>query len=188
MLLFNLKSLNGVLDVNKIKRASRLLSLLFQTVCWVYPVLSVYLFFSHPNSVFEWADLGANFNFSDLSVSQHLVTLALYSVPLGILVLIYHKLAKLFSLYEKGCLFEPQNIQLIQSIGVYMIMSQMIQFIYQPLMTFALTFHQPTGQHIISLSFGSTNFATLVTGFVIVTASWIIAEAHQLKTDVQLTI
>ncbi|HAU0206860.1 TPA: DUF2975 domain-containing protein, partial [Legionella pneumophila] len=109
-------------------------------------------------------------------------------LPLSITVIIFNKLSKLFSLYEKGTLFEEENIKLIKSISIYMILGELVQLIYQPLITAALTFNNPTGERFISITLGSANASTLITAFIILVASWILKEANQLQSDSQLTI
>ncbi|HAU0774229.1 TPA: DUF2975 domain-containing protein, partial [Legionella pneumophila] len=81
-----------------------------------------------------------------------------------------------------------ENIKLIKSISIYMILGELVQLIYQPLITAALTFNNPTGERFISITLGSANASTLITAFIILVASWILKEANQLQSDSQLTI
>ncbi|HAU0789366.1 TPA: DUF2975 domain-containing protein, partial [Legionella pneumophila] len=83
---------------------------------------------------------------------------------------------------------EEENIKLIKSISIYMILGELVQLIYQPLITAALTFNNPTGERFISITLGSANASTLITAFIILVASWILKEANQLQSDSQLTI
>ena len=55
-------------------------------------------------------------------------------------------------------------------------------------MTAALTFTNPKGERFASITLNSANASTLITAFIILVASWIIQEAHQLKSETQLTI
>ncbi|MFO2648991.1 DUF2975 domain-containing protein, partial [Legionella pneumophila serogroup 1] len=68
------------------------------------------------------------------------------------------------------------------------ILGELVQLIYQPLITAALTFNNPTGERFISITLGSANASTLITAFIILVASWILKEANQLQSDSQLTI
>jgi len=176
--------------MKKIQITSHLLSLLFRGACWIYPIIYSYCIFFRLDEMMAWTQSASDnaYDLSNLSLGHHLVILAIACIPLSITVFICHQLAKLFRLYEQGYLFELENIKLIKSVGICMISSELIQFIYQPLMTYALTFYKPAGEHMISWAFGTTNVTTLITGFVILMASWIAGEAHALKTDVQLTI
>lgn len=139
-----------------------------------------------PWSWFISTDLIQNIN--QFSLAHRLILLIVQALPLSITIIICHKLAKLFQLYEQSHLFEEENIQLIKHISIFMILGEFGNLIFQPLMTIALTFNNPVGQRFISLTFGSTNLSTLITGFLILVASWIVKEAYQLKTDARLTI
>jgi hypothetical protein len=122
------------------------------------------------------------------SFAHRCILLAIEWLPLTITVLICHKLAILFRLFEKGYLFEEENIKLIKQVSIYMILGECIQLIYQPLITAALTFNNPAGERFASITLKSANLSTLITAFIILVASWIIQEAHQLKSETQLTI
>ncbi|HHT9780192.1 TPA: DUF2975 domain-containing protein, partial [Legionella pneumophila] len=68
------------------------------------------------------------------------------------------------------------------------ILGELVQLIYQPLITAALTFNNPTGERFSSITLGAANASTLITAFIILVASWILKEANQLQSDSQLTI
>ena len=178
----------------KIKRTSHILSLLFRTLCWALPLGTAYLILFHLEAMLHWGAWHSIFsgtlieNPSQFSLTHRFIILTIELVPISITVLICHLLAKLFLLYEQGALFEEENIKLIKYISIYMILGEFIQLIYQPLITAALTFNNPAGKRMMSITLGSTNVSTLITAFIILLASWIVKEAHQLKTDSQLTI
>jgi hypothetical protein len=174
--------------MQKIKRYSRLLSLSFYISCWVYPIIQALSAFFKPEYIFSLMTVGKNFNWDLLSMSHRCILFAIYCIPLFITINILYHLAKLFRLYEQGSLFEIANIKHIRAIGLYMLLGQLLQIVYQPLMSLALTFNQPVGQRIISLSFGSADLASLLTAFIIFTAALIVGEARQLKQEVQLTV
>lgn len=189
MLLFDMYELKELSTVKKIRTMSNLLSFLFRAACWVYPVLQIYCMFFRFDEVLAWVkpSLGDNFTFSSLSFGHHVVIFAISCLPMFMTLLICQRLSQLFRLYGQGFLFEIENIKLIKSIGVYIIAGQFVQLIYQPLMMFAVTFYKPAGEHLISFTISTTNFAMLITGFVVLTASWIVQEAHELKLDTELT-
>ncbi|WP_131782952.1 DUF2975 domain-containing protein [Legionella gresilensis] len=180
--------------MNKIQLASRILSVFFKFCCWFIPSITIYLIlFKLPKSLdistfvlmmpIVHIDGSAQF-----SILHRLIILTIQFLPLSITIMICYKLAKLFRLYAEEKLFEQINIKLIKSISLYMLVGQAIQLVYQPLITAALTFTNPPGQRIASITLGSANLSTLITAMVILIASWIIKEANQLKLDAQLTI
>ena len=180
--------------MQKITKTSHLLYRLFQVLSWFLPLITVYLFlfkFETLQNFGFWSRSIAVNQIHDIaafSLAHKLIVLAIECIPLSITVLICHKLAKLFHLFEQGSLFEEENIRLIKQISICMILSEVLQFIYQPLATLALSFNNPAGERFISLTFGSTNLSTLITGFIILVASWIMQEAQQLKSETLLTI
>ncbi|RUR18062.1 DUF2975 domain-containing protein [Legionella sp. km535] len=180
--------------MHKIKRTSHILSLFFQTLGWALPLGVTYLILFHLETMLQWGAWHSIFsgdlveNPSQISLTHRFIILAIELVPITITVLICRQLARLFRLYEQGALFEKENIKLIKNISIFMILGEFIQLIYQPLITAALTFNNPVGKRLISITLGSTNATTLITAFIILLASWIVKEANRLKTDAQLTI
>ncbi|MGL5742657.1 MAG: DUF2975 domain-containing protein [Legionella sp.] len=122
------------------------------------------------------------------SLPHRVLILAIELARLSITVFICHQLANLFHLFAQGYLFEEENIKLIKHVGIYMIVGQLLQLIYQPLITVALSFNNSVGSRFASITIGTTNASTLMTAFIIVVTSWIVQDAHQLKSETQLTI
>ncbi|AHE66646.1 DUF2975 domain-containing protein [Legionella oakridgensis] len=180
--------------MQKIKSTSHLLFLFFRTLCWGIPLLMTYFILFNLQGMVNlgiWMHLALPDpiqNLEHFSLMHRLLILAIEAMPVSITVLICHQLANLFHLYEQGYLFEEKNIRLIKNISIYMIIGELIQLIYQPLITLSLTFNNPVGERLVSISLGSTNLSTLITAFIILVASWIIKEAQQLQSDSQLTI
>ena len=179
--------------MNNIQKASYVLHLFFKSLCWLYPLVITYSIFFQINAlielgVFDRLISSSTIHSTHFSWLHRGVIVLIEWIPMTFTLLIFHRLAKLFKLYQRGHLFEMDNIKVIKQISIFMIIGELIELIYQPLMTIALTFHNPAGQHIASISMGSTNINSLITAFIILVASWIMKEAHQLKTDAQLTI
>lgn len=180
--------------MKKIKNTSHILYLLFRTLCWLIPLTTTFLIlfeFDWMCYIGSWSSLISAEQIRDpshFSWMHRVVVLAIEWMPLTITILICHKLGKLFWLFEKGNLFEEENIKLIKQVSIYMILGEVVRLFYQPLMTAALTFNNPKGERIASITLNSANLSTLITAFIILVASWIIQEAHQLKSETQLTI
>lgn len=179
--------------MKKIQRASRLLYLLFKSICWLLPITIAFLTFFKLDAMIHYDMFGsiisaAQINSTEYTLLHKTIIFFVQLLPLSITVLICHKLAELFNLYEKGVLFEIENIKIIKQISLLMIAGELLQLIYQPLITAALSFNNPAGERFASISFGSTNAGTLLTAFIILIASWIVKEAHQLNKEAQLTI
>lgn len=193
--------------MQKIKSTSHILHLFFRTLCWILPLATTYLILFHLERIIDWGawasiipsvHISAKYSQTAssivvnaahyFSIYHRLAIVFIHMIPLSITILICHKLASLFHLYEQGSLFEEENIRLIKHISICMILGELLQLIYQPLMAAALTFDNPPGERFASITLGTTNASTIITAFIILVASWIIKEAHQLKSDSQLTI
>ena len=180
--------------MSKIKTTSHFLYLFFRFLCFFLPVITVYLVLFNLEVALNigiWAGMISPDqiqNVSTFSFVHRLTLLVIELLPLSVTIYILHKLSNLFHLYEQGYLFEEENIKLIKHIGIGMVAGQFIHVFYQPMMTTAFTFNNAAGDRFASLSIGTTNMSTLITGFIIIVASWIVKEAQQLKSEVQLTI
>ena len=180
--------------MNKIQSTSNMLFHFFRALCWLIPLTMTYLILFNLQGTINWGFWTSFVTTTEMPDASHfslmhrLVILAVQLIPESITVLICYQLAKLFQLYTDGILFAEENIKRIRAIGTYMIAGQLINLIYQALISITLTYNNPVGQHLLTLSFGTTNLSTLVTGLIIIIASWIIKEAHQIKSDSQLTI
>ncbi|MCW8418681.1 DUF2975 domain-containing protein [Fluoribacter dumoffii] len=181
--------------MKKIQITSHILHILFKTLCWFLPLTTAYIILFKMEFLLHIGFWSSIFSTTHIvtpshhySLAHRLVILVIQCMPLSITLMIFKKLAQLFYLYEKGNLFEEENIRLIKGVSIYMILGELIQLIYQPLITAALTFNNPVGERLASITLGTTNVSTLITAFIILVASWILKEANQLKTESQLTI
>ncbi len=174
--------------MNKITKTSRALSMAFFFVCGLYPLMHLYAALEYLPSLMSWTLLPSE-QLSHFSTLHQSLIIALSYTPVVFTVIICFQLGQLFRLYEKAKFFEQDNIGRIHCIGKYMLIGQVIQcLLYEPLMMWILTYTQPVGHRLVMFSFGTASLSTLVTGVIIIVASWIATEAHQLKTEVQLTI
>lgn len=178
--------------MRKIKTASRILHVLFMSLCWLLPILMAFFTFFHIETMMHYGIFpivsSSKIHSTDYSLIHKAIIFTIQLLPLSITICIYYRLARLFNLYEHGSLFELDNIKLIKQISILMIIGEFIQIIYQPMITAALSFKNPAGQRFASITLGSTNLTTLITAFIILVASWIVKEAYDLKNDAQLTI
>lgn len=177
--------------MQKIKVTSRVFSIFFLLLSVIIPLITAYLILFNFDLTIQigfWSTIIPSMQRVDFSFAHRVIVLLIEALPLSVTVLIYHHLSKLFGLYERGFLFEQANIRLIKKIGILMIAGEGIALFFQPMMSVALTFNNPVGERVISIALGATNATTLVTGFIILVASWVVQEAHQLSADAQLTI
>ena len=174
--------------MDKIKITSRMLSLIFFTACIAHPFINLYAIIYYLPQGMQWTLLPAD-DFSHFSLIHHFIILVASYIPIACTVMIYFQLGQLFRLYEKKILFARENIDRIRCIGKYVLLKPLVFcFLYQPLMMYILTYLKPMGQHQIMLSFSTDDLNAVITGIVIVVASWIATEANKLNKDLQFTV
>ncbi len=69
-----------------------------------------------------------------------------------------------------------------------MLISQLIEPFYQFVMGIVLTMHNPPHHRFAAITLDQTNIGILLTAFLIILISWIMAEGCNLREEQQLTI
>lgn len=103
-------------------------------------------------------------------------------------ILIFSKLSKLFSSYKEKKYFDVNTIKLIKTIAGLMLLAELIHPIYQVLITYALTFYNESGHHLISIGVGGSSFTSIITGIILYIAAYIMEEARRLQQLQELTV
>lgn len=183
--------------MNNIKRVSKLFRLLFQTLFVVSPILLIAGWIIAPDklellygvinkSVIPHAY--SNLILHTFSMSEKSVGFLVSLIPLTIYMLVLYFLNKLFGLYEKGEIFALANVRYFRNIGYTLLIGQMLNPIYEGLMGVILTWNNPPGHRLAMVSLDQTNLGVLLTAFLVILISWIMAEGCKLREDQQLTI
>ena len=103
-------------------------------------------------------------------------------------ILVFYNLQFLFSEYANARYFETKNIQIIKRIGTWMLLRELLNPIYQVLMTLYLTRYNQPGHHLLSISLSSQNIAAILTAMIIFVCAHIMHQASLLARDNALTI
>ena len=109
-------------------------------------------------------------------------------IPMMVKMFILYTLIKLFRLYEKREIFSIYHVRLIRNIGYALLIGQIIEPIYQFVMGIVLTMHNPPHHRYAAIMLDQTNIGILLTAFLIILISWIMAEGCKLHEEQQLTI
>lgn len=123
-----------------------------------------------------------------LSGSEKLLALGLGSIPMFIQLYILYSLINLFKLYEKGEIFPINNVRYIQKIGYALLITQIIDPIYQGAMGFVLTRYNPPGHRFATITLDQTNLGIILIALLVILISWIMAEGCKLREEQQLTV
>ena len=76
----------------------------------------------------------------------------------------------------------------IRNIGYALIVTQVIDPIYQGIMGFVLTWHNPPGHRFSAISLDQTNIGVILIALIVILISWIMSEGCKLREEQQLTV
>lgn len=183
--------------MDKIKRVSLFFRTIFQILFIALPVISVIAWATSPESLVMMAgaiDMSfiprsyANSILHILSPTERLIGFSISVIPMLIELYILYALIKLFSLYSKGEIFSVNNVRYIRNIGYALLLTQIINPLYEALMGLVLTWHNPPGHRFASVSLNQTNIGIIFVALIVILISWIMAEGCKLREEQQLTI
>lgn len=123
-----------------------------------------------------------------LSGSEKFLALCLSSIPMFVQLYILYSLINLFKLYEKGEIFSINNVRYIRNIGYALLITQIIDPIYQGAMGFVLTRYNPPGHRFAAITLDQTNIEVVLIALIVILISWIMAEGCKLREEQQLTV
>jgi hypothetical protein len=89
---------------------------------------------------------------------------------------------KLFRLYEQAIFFNQANVKYFRYIGYTLFLGQLINPIYEALMSFTMTWLSDE-QTLIMIRFGEQNVTVILVSAIIILISWIMGEAARLQEE-----
>lgn len=183
--------------MNRIKNVSLFFRILFQILIIALPLLLVVAWVTSPESFIMMGGL-INMSFIPrsyassilhvLSNTDRLLGFCISAIPMVVEIYIIYSLIKLFKLYEKGEIFSINNVRYVRNIGYALLLTQIVNPIYEGLMGVALTWHNPPGHRFASITIDQTNIGIIFAALIIILISWIMAEGCKLREEQQLTI
>lgn len=120
--------------------------------------------------------------------STRLLGLAVTLLPLGVGALSVWWLIRLFSCFSAGEIFTENTVKYIRFLGWTMVAGVVVDPIYESLLSIVLTFHNPPGERMVTVSLESTDFEQLLTAGIIILVSWIMEEGRKLRESDELTV
>lgn len=183
--------------MNKIKRVSLFFKAIFQILFIALPIILVIAWVTSPESL---VIMGGVINMSFiprsyvsnilhiLSPTERLFGFSISAIPMLIELYILYALIKLFDLYSKGDIFSVNNVRTIRNIGYALLLTQIVNPLYEVLMGVALTLHNPPGHRFAAATLDQTNIGIIFVALIIILISWIMAEGCKLREEQQLTI
>ncbi|CAN5374080.1 DUF2975 domain-containing protein [soil metagenome] len=181
--------------MNNIKQVSRCFRLLFQACFIILPFLTLYGWM-HPEGpvillnhsiVLDFIPHGYPIT-HPISATTKIIGFFISLIPTSISLLILYFLIKLFRLYEQAIIFSLQNVKTIRNIGYALLCSEIIDPIYQALISILMTWSNRPGHLTIAISFSGVNIAMVLVAILTILISWIMAEGYRLQEEQQYTI
>tara|TARA_R110002095_G_scaffold35504_1_gene33439 strand:+ start:2678 stop:3259 length:582 start_codon:yes stop_codon:yes gene_type:complete len=95
----------------------------------------------------------------------------------------------LLKLYAQGDLFSQKHVHFFKRIGQCMLLYGTFGLVVGgSILGIAVTFDNPPGERLLSISFGSPNIEMIVGAFMITLVGWITLEGFKLRSEQDLTI
>lgn len=178
--------------MNKIQRVSSFLRIVFQIAFVVLPlILALYWIFASTSIsdkiFFSFIPKGTEI-LHPITAVDAILGFLIGLLPTAIQILIIYLLYKLFQLYEQGKIFTLSNVEYLRKIGICMLINQGVGFIYDLLISFVLTRHNPPGHHVASFTFGNYDIYNIITAIMVIVISWVMAEGCKLQDEQQFTV
>ena len=184
--------------MNKIKQVSLFFRIIFQFTLIVMPIFLMIAWINAPHQIqflagiFTIDNVPQNYPIlAPLPLSAKIIGFFISLIPTGVKMFVLYFLIKLFRLYERGEIFLINNVQYIRNTGYTLFIGQLLNPIYQALISADLTWVNHTvqkGMRMMIVSFDNTNINMLLTSLLIILISWIMAEGCKLRDEQQLTI
>lgn len=180
--------------MDRIQKMSLFFRILFQFLSVLLPILLIIawvkapspLFSIHHEAVVDMIYRGQTF--TEIGFNARILGLFISFIPLGVQLSILYFLIKLFSLFEAGEVFTLKNVHYIRNIGYALLVGQLLNPIYEILISATLTWHNSVGHRIAEVSMGTDNIKLMITAALVILVSWIMAEACRLRDEQRLTI
>jgi hypothetical protein len=180
---------------SNIKNVSRLFKLLFQIIFITLPIAHLIAWIYAPEPLFlplkiVIRTISENIPIlHTLSFNTKLLGFLVSAVPLIAAECMLYFLIKLFALYQHNEIFSLKNVQYLKKIGYTLLIMQGLKPIFEGfLLSMILTWHNPPGHRIASITIEGLDIALLFTAFLVILISWIMAEGCRLREEQQLTI
>jgi Protein of unknown function (DUF2975). len=184
--------------MNRIQRLSQRLRFLFLAGTVLVPVVDAlsWAFFEQviaspahtlsPLLGLSWST--ALFMAGPITVTMKLLGFASSLLPGVASMYCFWCLARLFARFGQGEMFSGPVVELIRRIGWAVLATQGLRVVHGTLVSLLLTMDNAPGQHMITVGMDSVTLSEIITGVVIILASWVMDEARKLKEEQELVI
>lgn len=109
-------------------------------------------------------------------------------LPCGILMYALKQLINLFQYYERQEIFTLSTTSHYQKLGYVFFYWAAGAFVYSGLISVILSFNNPPGERVLSLTFTGIDLLSILCGFVVLIISWVMTEAQKIADEHMHTV
>jgi len=173
----------------RIRKISKQLRFFFQLCTFLLPLIPVICWLGYndlpqvmhenffPGKTIDWLPLNSRF-----------IALAGSLPATFIMVLALICLKRLFSLYEHGIFFQPENVTLFRLLGKLAFWSVLADVLNKTVSAIALSINNPPGQRVLSIGFSSDHLKLLIVAVIIMIIAMVTDEGRKIHDEMQLTV
>lgn len=123
-----------------------------------------------------------------LPLSARLLAFVVTMIPAGVAMAGIYYLMRLFQLYEQGDIFKPTNVRCFRKLSRVLLLWFAAGIVHRPLLSIALTLHNPPGHRMLTIGFGSPDVTALLLGLILAVIAWVMEEGRKLQEEQDLTV
>ncbi|MEZ8825096.1 DUF2975 domain-containing protein [Vibrio amylolyticus] len=178
--------------MSKIQIQSRRVRILCQSLLVITPIMVCYYWLT-VNTPYDFlTSLGIiHFSYeidSPLTLSTRVLAVIASLLLSSIIMYALTVLIRLFRNYENGEVFSLANVKSYQRLGYCLFYWVGGSVLYGALMSVILSFNNPPGERIFTVSFVGMDVLTLILGFIVLIISWVMKEGYILADENSHTI
>lgn len=181
--------------MNTITKPSKRFAFLFRIVFYAYPVAMLCLWlWIDPKETNDWLDFDLIESVMEGQTVTELVTwqrIACFGASLltgSAVMYVFHRLSRLFNLYSEGVFFDGGNVACYRTIGISLIVQQLLSLPEQALQSLILSWNNPVGERVVSVGVDDANISLIIVGLMIILISRIMDEGRKMQEEQQLTV
>lgn len=182
--------------MSNIQKQSRRVRILFQCFYLLIPIMVCYYWLTVDTPYDFLTSLGIiqlSYDVDSLTQLPLSITTRIFAAIAGLLlcsIIMYalKVLIGLFRHYECGDIFSVDNAKAYQKLGYCVFYWVGGSIIYGAVMSVILSFNNPPGERMLTISFVGMDFLTLVFGVIILIISWVMKEGYMLADENSHTI
>ncbi|CZF83917.1 MULTISPECIES: DUF2975 domain-containing protein [Grimontia] len=182
--------------MQKIQTYSRNIRRAIQLLMCLLPLGAIYYwmtaqtdldFISRFGIVTDMHDISA-YTSAPLTLETRIFAAIASALPIGVLLYGMALLVKLFRRYESADIFSVDTANCYRMLGFTFFYWVLANLAFGGLISVILSFNNPPGERVLSLSLGSVDIVTVLCGFMILTVGWVMREAQIIAEEHQHTI